>query len=107
MDLSKCAPCHLSFVPPPYTHGVGSVTGLIICLATSSSALTIPRKDTGRRRGGLTTGTLSECIWIVYSPGSLPRPLNTSGGVMPGHMQYGNHSGHKLLVCLQGKLYLV
>jgi len=51
------------------THGVGSVTGLIICLVTiaSNSALTIPLNETGRRRGGLTTGTLSKCVYCILS----------------------------------------
>jgi len=46
------------------THGVGSFTGLMICLTTivSNSALTIPLKEIGSLQGGLIAGTLSEYV---------------------------------------------
>jgi len=62
------------------THWVGSVTGAIICFSAiaSSSVLTVFRSETGNQQGELITGTESGCIWIVYSPGSSPSPVNTS-----------------------------
>ena len=86
--LRDCGSKHIWTLPSFFwatttldTHGVGSVTaGAIICFSTiaSSSLLTILRSETGNRRGGLTTGTELGWIWIVYSPGSSPSPVNTS-----------------------------
>ena len=62
------------------THGVGSVTGVMISLLTivSNSILTMLRSATGSLRGGFTMEIASGLNWILYSPGSSPRPSKVS-----------------------------